>query len=183
MTTWGWCNTCVLERRTDNSGSWRCRLRERVMLLLKKKLKQRTPRIDEDRQRPPFASSLLVLRLLADSHMDATSDAFVEAFGSGTRRPDWVVTSPPYKHAFAILRAALRIARVGVAFKLRLTFLEPVTSRGQWLKDNAPDKMVVLPRASYRGRKCSSTEAWFIWLSGRVDEERKRPAICVSLTA
>jgi len=90
--------------------------------------------------------------LVADSHIDASTDAFVDAFGGGARRPDWVVTSPPYKHAFAILKRALRVGRVGVAFKLRLTFLEQTKTRGQWLKDNPPHSIVVLPRAMYRGR-------------------------------
>ena len=42
--------------------------------------------------------------------------------------PQWIVTSPPYKHAFAMLRQALVVARVGVIFKLRLFFLEPTKS-------------------------------------------------------
>eukprot|EP00752_Nemacystus_decipiens_P003221 g2981.t2 len=68
--------------------------------------------------------------LVADSHMDATTDAFAETFVQDEKRPDWIVTSPPYKHAFAILKQALRIGRAGVAFKLRLTFLEPTKTRG-----------------------------------------------------
>ena len=115
--------------------------------------------------------------------MDATTDAFSDSFGEEARRPEWVVTSPPYKHAFAILKRALRVGRVGVAFKLRLTFLEPTKSRGQWLKDNPPHSIVMLPRATYRGRKCSSTEAWIVWKGGRVDEERNRPAFFFALPA
>ncbi|CAB1106959.1 unnamed protein product [Ectocarpus sp. CCAP 1310/34] len=52
---------------------------------------------------------------------------------------------------------------MGVAFKLRLTFLGPAKSRGRWLKDNPPDRIVMLPRATYRRRRCSSTETWFVW--------------------
>ncbi|CAN0324330.1 unnamed protein product, partial [Ectocarpus sp. 6 AP-2014] len=97
--------------------------------------------------------------------------AFVKAYVEERVRPDWVVTSPPYKHAFAILKQAMRVGRMGVAFKLRLTFLEPTKTRGRWLKENAPDRVVMLPRATYRGRGCSSTEAWFIWETGRGGEE------------
>ncbi|CAN0158809.1 unnamed protein product, partial [Scytosiphon promiscuus] len=104
---------------------------------------------------------------LDQNHMDAITDAFVEAFSKDPRRPDWIVSSPPYRHAFSILRQALRVGRVGVAFKLRLTFLEPTKTRGRWLRENPPDRVVMLPRATYRGRKCSSTEAWFVWESGR----------------
>lgn len=114
--------------------------------------------------------------------MDATTEAFGDAFAEEARRPEWVVTSPPYKHAFAILKRALKIGRVGVAFKLRLTFIEPTKTRGQWLKDNPPHGVVVLPRALYRGRKCSSTEAWFIWKVGQ-GEESHRPAFAFALPA
>ncbi|CAN0360174.1 unnamed protein product, partial [Ectocarpus sp. 4 AP-2014] len=58
-------------------------------------------------------------RLEADYHLDAGSDAFREVFTEEVVRPAWVVTSPPYRHAFLILVEALRVARVGVAFKLR----------------------------------------------------------------
>ncbi|CAN0404646.1 unnamed protein product, partial [Pylaiella littoralis] len=61
----------------------------------------------------------------ADSHVDVTTDTFYNTFSHETRRPDWIVTSPPYKTVFAILKQALRIGRVGVAFKLRLDLLQP----------------------------------------------------------
>ncbi|CAN0035972.1 unnamed protein product, partial [Ectocarpus sp. 12 AP-2014] len=97
---------------------------------------------------------------------DAGSDAFREVFTEKAVRPAWVVTSPPYRHAFCILVQALRVARAGVAFKLRLSFLEPTKTRGEWLKANPPSAIVVLPRAVYRGRTCHSTEAWAIWHIG-----------------
>ena len=101
--------------------------------------------------------------LQADTHYDASSEECFRAFTDTSRRMDWVVTSPPYKNAFGVLSAALRIARVGVAFKLRLTFLEPTKTRGDWFKENPPSAVVVLPRATYRGRQCNSPEAWFVW--------------------
>ncbi|CAN0428676.1 unnamed protein product, partial [Pylaiella littoralis] len=88
------------------------------------------------------------------------------AYGQGDNRPDWVVTSPPYKNAFAILKQALHAAHAGVVFKLRLTFLEPSKTREQWLKDNPPSLTIVLPRAVYRGRKCNVPQAWFMWYTG-----------------
>ncbi|CAB1107694.1 unnamed protein product [Ectocarpus sp. CCAP 1310/34] len=102
-------------------------------------------------------------RLTADTHLDATSEEFTAMFSTEGQRPDWIVTSPPYGNAFSILVRALGVVRVGVAFKLRLSFLEPTKTRGKWLKDNPPSAVVVLPRATYCGRVCSSTEAWFIW--------------------
>ncbi|CAN0255934.1 unnamed protein product, partial [Ascophyllum nodosum] len=71
--------------------------------------------------------------LSADGHMDAASAEFVEHFLEEGRRPEWFVTSPPYRNALTFVKNACRIATVGVAFKLRLSFLEPVVSRAQWL--------------------------------------------------
>lgn len=124
----------------------------------------------------------LARRVVADTHLDATTDDFVHAYAEENIPPDWVVTSPPYRHAFAILKQALRVGRIGVAFKLRLTFLEPTKTRGQWLRDNPPCRVVMLPRATYRGRKCSSTEAWFIWEAVR-RQELHRPAFCFALAS
>ena len=69
-------------------------------------------------------------RLTADTHLDALGSEFLKEYAEGDRQPQWIVTSPPYKHAFAMLRQALVVARVGVIFKLRLSFLEPTKSRG-----------------------------------------------------
>lgn len=72
-----------------------------------------------------------------DSHMDASTDEFRENFCEDTRRPDWTVTSPPYSNPLGILKKALLIPQVGVAFKLRLSFLEPTKSRGRWLRQSS----------------------------------------------
>eukprot|EP00904_Undaria_pinnatifida_P003294 jgi/Undpi1/12966/HiC_scaffold_7.g02632.m1 len=101
--------------------------------------------------------------LQADTHYDASSEQCVKAFTQEARCIDWIVTSPPYKNAFTTLGQALRIARVEVAFKLRLSFLEPSKARGPWLKENPPSVIVYLPRATYRGRVSNSPEAWFVW--------------------
>eukprot|EP00903_Cladosiphon_okamuranus_P014022 g13039.t1 len=49
--------------------------------------------------------------LAADTHLDAGSERFVEAYGEGAMQPDWVVTSPPYSKAFDILVQTLRLAK------------------------------------------------------------------------
>ncbi|CAN0080745.1 unnamed protein product, partial [Pylaiella littoralis] len=94
---------------------------------------------------------------------DVTTDTFHDFFSNDTHRPDWIVSSPPYSHASPILKQALRVGHVGVAFELRLGLLEPKKARGRWLAENPPDILVVLPRATYRGRRCCSVEAWFVW--------------------
>lgn len=113
--------------------------------------------------------------------MDASTDTFREAFSEETRRPDWIVTSPPYDNAFAILKQALRVSRVGVAFKLRLSFLEPTKTRGRWLRENPPDMIVVLPRATYRGRKCYAVEAWLVWKKVKTQDADGSPPFCFAL--
>ena len=84
--------------------------------------------------------------------MNASTVEFVEYFLEEGRRPEWFVTSPPYRNVFVFLKNACRIAKVGVAFNLELNFLEPVNSRTQWLMQNLPATVIVLTRATYRAR-------------------------------
>ena len=46
-------------------------------------------------------------RLIADTHLDVLTSECLQEYGQGSRQPQWIVTSPPYKHAFAILGQAL----------------------------------------------------------------------------
>ena len=57
---------------------------------------------------------------------------------------------------------ACRIAKVGVAFKRRLSFFEPVVSRTQWLMQNPTATVIILTRAMYRGWRSSGVEAWLV---------------------
>lgn len=103
-------------------------------------------------------------KLAADTHMDATSPEFWASIDS----IDWVVGSPPFSHAPIILQHALEHAKVGVAFKLRLSFLEPCANRVALLTHSPPTRLIVLPRVVYQKRLCASspdwiTEAWFVW--------------------
>ena len=85
------------------------------------------------------------------------------------KRLDWVVTNPPYKLAMPILNNAFQVARVGVAFLLRLSFLEPTKDRAAWLSDHARNMSDMLifggPRPSFTddGRTDSATVAWMVW--------------------
>lgn len=90
---------------------------------------------------------------------------------------DWVVTNPPFSLALPMLENALTIARVGVAFLLRLSFAEPTDAKDKrnlyprapffdasdWHK---PRGMIVTPRYSFTGdnNTDSVTTAWFVWL-------------------
>lgn len=97
----------------------------------------------------------------ADAHMDMTDPASWKRIP----RPSWVVTNPPFADAGKILANALDHARHGVAFLLRLTFLEPVEQRARLLRENPPKRLIVLPRISFTGdgKTDSVTCAWMVW--------------------
>lgn len=78
---------------------------------------------------------------------------------------DYVITNPPFSEALPILKNALKYSTKGVAFLLRLSFLEPTYDRGVFWKENPPTQIVVLPRVSFTEDGCTDmvTCAWFIW--------------------
>ena len=97
---------------------------------------------------------------------DATNSAFWDFFGGH----DWVITNPPFNQAEKILPLAFKHSNIGVAFLLRLSYLEPCKNRRQWLIDQA-DRMRYLipvnPRPKFRTdtkNTDSVTCAWFVWL-------------------
>ena len=90
---------------------------------------------------------------------------------------DWVVTNPPFNLAHKILPIALDHANVGVAFLLRLSYLEPANGRREWLQHHA-DQMVYCgvlnPRPRFRAGEINPktgneygtdnvTVAWMVW--------------------
>ncbi len=93
---------------------------------------------------------------------------------------DWVVTNPPFKQAHTILPHAFKVARIGVAFLLRLTYAEPARGRGQWLARHADQQVNLItlnPRPQFRAGEINpktgepfgtdfATVAWFVWLKG-----------------
>lgn len=95
---------------------------------------------------------------------DATTPSFWER-----HCPQWVVTNPPFSVAEQILPHAFEAATLGVAFLLRLTYLEPTKNRSQWLQEHADRLRFVVPvnprpqfRRDARGTD-SCTCAWFVW--------------------
>lgn len=94
--------------------------------------------------------SFYLHRAAADTSFDASVPTFDRDYlSSGAERPDWVVTSPPYKGAIKFAKAALAVATVGVALKLPLSFMEPCVYRSAWLQDNPPSKCIFFRRATY----------------------------------
>ena len=102
-------------------------------------------------------------------HMDASSSDFVKTWGETVEEEhglvDWVITSPPYgANAAKCVASALKLARRGVAMKLRITFLEPCADRAQLLRDNPIDLLVSMKRDCSRGKVNDTVcEGWFVW--------------------
>lgn len=86
----------------------------------------------------PLHALVLHTRLSPGTSLDASLVSFADDFLAANtgKQPDWVVTSPPYKGALEFVKAALTVAKVGVALKLPLSFLEPCADRGGWLQLN-----------------------------------------------
>ena len=82
---------------------------------------------------------------------------------------DWIVTNPPFDHAPDIIPLAWEHCRVGIAFLLRLSYLEPCQNRSGWLKEHEPhlsDLLFLNPRIRFRDDTRgtdSVTTAWMVW--------------------
>lgn len=86
---------------------------------------------------------------------------------------DWVVTNPPFNEASTIVPIAYNRAAKGIAMLLRLSYLEPVESRGAWLNEHPPTKLIVLPRISFtgNGKTDSVTCAWMVWKKNSMGQQ------------
>lgn len=96
---------------------------------------------------------------------DATDPTFWHEWG----KFDWVATNPPFSVAEKILPLGYEHADVGIAFLLRLSWLEPCNGRAQWMedhKDHLQKIIIVSPRVRFRtdiNGSDSVTCAWFVW--------------------
>lgn len=82
---------------------------------------------------------------------------------------DWVITNPPFGLANEIVPLAYSAARIGVAFLLRISWLEPTEGRSTFheLYDNEL-RVIPMRRASYtrNGKSDNVAAAWFVWTHG-----------------
>lgn len=116
----------------------------------------------------------------ASRHRDATAPEFWHM--KTLHDVDWVIANPPFTEAMPMLEHAEIVAKVGVAFLLRKTFLEPTEARGPWLALHPPSRVIGLPRHSFRGAGSDSVSTdWHIWL--RVDRRRSVPPIVIDHVA
>ena len=87
---------------------------------------------------------------------------------------EWIVTNPPFSQAHRILPLAYECATVGVAFLLRLSYLEPTqhrNKRAEWLAAHAGHmtNLIVFgsPRPDFTGSGGDRvTTAWMVWRKG-----------------
>lgn len=112
--------------------------------------------------------------------LDYHKDASLPFLWSATPPMCWSVTNPPFNLALPILQQALKASEIGVAFLLRLSFLEPtkdsyrkqkkIFGRQAFLVANPPSKLIVLPRCKYEAGSAgtdSVTTAWMVWMKNR----------------
>lgn len=108
------------------------------------------------------------LKFTADYHGDA-ADPFHSIWDPREVMADWFITNPPFLIASDILPMAYDAARLGVAFLLRLSYLEPCQNRAAWLSEHARWLTDVIifgqPRPSFtgNGRTDNVTTAWMVW--------------------
>lgn len=89
----------------------------------------------------------------------------------------WIAGNPPFSGAEAHVRRALAMKPIsGVAFLLRLAFLETVEREAFWREHPPSDVWVFCRRPSFTGnnRTDSAAYAWFIWRTGTRPEPRIR---------
>jgi hypothetical protein len=121
----------------------------------------------------------------SDCHLDVTDPRAWDLLG----RYDWIVSNPPFNAAPRIVQLAYDRSARGTAFLLRLSFLEPCGNRVDFLAENPPTDLIVLPRISFTGdgKTDSVTCAWMVWDKTRPYQQRitiaREPVIDLDLEA
>ncbi|MEO9127900.1 MAG: hypothetical protein ABI262_24915 [Microcoleus sp.] len=109
-----------------------------------------------------------------DSNFDASNRDTWEHWRDFNRLPNWTITNPPFNQAHLILPLAYEYSAVGVAFLLRLSYLEPAGerggNRGEWLQSHSQNlsNLIIFgqPRPSFTGNNKTDlcTVAWMVWM-------------------
>lgn len=81
---------------------------------------------------------------------------------------NWVIGNPPFEDAEKHVRHALWLARDGVAFLLRLAFLESATREPFWREHPCSDIYVLSRRPCFTGdgKTDSCAYGFFVWRTG-----------------
>src|SRR6185369_4662946 len=102
----------------------------------------------------------------AETHFDATETTF---WLRHAPQVEWVISNLPFAISFPMVVRAVQHARLGAAFVLRKTWLEPTEERGAWLFHNTPTREVRQPRYSFRGDSSDSCACdWLNWDRDRI---------------
>ena len=123
----------------------------------------------EERLQRTIITNDIDIRSQADFHLDAAIASSWEKFP----QPDWIVTNPPFNEALPILQNSFEKTKLGVAFLLRLSFLEPTRKRAAWLRFIQQYQMMELifgqPRISFTGdgKVDSVTHLWMVWCKNK----------------
>lgn len=131
---------------------------------------EQLPRLNFLSAAPSSLVCVVAGRLSPDTNLDARLASFPSDFlaANSGKQPDWVITSPPYKDALAFVKVALSLAKEGAALKLPLSFLEPCSARGGWLRDNPLAMCIFLRRSRYtRAHRVKVGEFWGVWYTNR----------------
>jgi hypothetical protein len=101
----------------------------------------------------------------AQTHLDAANPMMWEVYKR--KYPEYldtVITNPPYGALAApIVKNAVKYAR-SVCVLVRLSFTEPCDDRGEFLEENPPNIIRIMPRYSFTGKGSdNSTVQWLIW--------------------
>ena len=87
--------------------------------------------------------------------------------------PAWTIGNPPFNDAERHVRHALDISRTGVAFLLRLAFLESSARVPFWTAHPPAEVYVFSRRPSFTGGKTDACPyGWFIWRRGHTAPPR-----------
>lgn len=134
----------------------------------------------------PFAGQALALagRMSERGHYVETADIdpeapalhHVDSFAHEWGHYDAVVSNPPFtvgsgihtRRASDAVRLFVPRSRLFAAFLMRLSWLEPCDDRADILTQFPPDRVIVLPRFSFRGTGTDLvTVAWYVWTHRR----------------
>jgi len=110
----------------------------------------------------PWQQSDVRLDMLMDARKPEPYETAVRVLGGPL---DWIITNPPFNQGIAILKEAYKHAEVGLAFFLRVSFLEPIEERAWFLVAHPPDFVYNLPRFSWDGDGNTDSNhcCWFVW--------------------
>jgi hypothetical protein len=100
---------------------------------------------------------------VTDKHYRAACQDFLDI--PAIHPPHWVIGNPPFEDAEKHVRHALLMAKHGVAFLLRLAFLESVKREAFWEEHPCSDIVVLNKRPCFtgNGKTDSCAYGFFIW--------------------